>query len=91
VRTLAGGAPGGTRTHDHQLKRLLLYRLSYGRPGSLGISLGPLPRRLHSEPEPGGNGAPLLDVGVLPIRAGRDDPDLAANELGEAIDVAARF
>ncbi len=25
------GAPGGNRTHDHQLKRLLLYRLSYGR------------------------------------------------------------
>src|SRR4029077_2854877 len=31
ARSTVGGAPGGIRTHDPQLRKLVLYPLSYGR------------------------------------------------------------
>ena len=43
------GGPGGTRTHDHRLKRPLLYRLSY-QPMCDIIPVLPIPCKLFDAP-----------------------------------------
>ena len=57
------GAPGGTRTHDLQVRNLTLYPLSYGR-----TFLGPMAR--FASPALGGLSSPRTSEGNW--RRGRD-------------------
>src|SRR6185503_20804180 len=50
VNERGSGAPGGTRTHDLQVRNLTLYPLSYGRTRRREVSEGDLAEREGFEP-----------------------------------------
>ena len=64
------GAPGGTRTHDLQVRNLTLYPLSYGRTPKGGIPRRPdrRPTRGHAQAL---NDDPGQDASVAPMPPGR--------------------